>query len=456
MSGGGLWPASRAEPPPALPPPTTQAERAEAQALADNGASLDPSRHPWMGAGKAIEWVAFRGADEPADIDDGKRALMLAERALVDLAGRGLVRAMGVAGANADPADGTAENIKPEAFRAEDVGLTVAGELGLRLPVPLSRVVGARRYRGPRFHRVEFATADVLREWPEATPSPAVTAPSAGAGARAGRHSVAAEPFIPRGHIALLAAVAELATGHDPEAMAATKPDVVARLEALMANAARTMRPTARAGRTDPVAESEALPTQRVATPDELATFKRQIGEWKALEARQHKALDDAQRRLRQALGDAEVAAEVLDSFGNMLPIPREHWRVDAAVETLRTGKIDWWHIQPGATHHPRICGHVGLLQSTFERWASPPADAPTKPDATATKPLFTAAGCGIWLRGRYAAWPKSARPPTEKECLRVAREQFAGDFSREDFRVIRRAALPEKWRGTGPRGPRN
>lgn len=134
--------------------------------MAGNGASLEPARHPWMGAGKVIEWIAFRGTAEPAGIEEGKGALMLAERALVDLAGRGLVRAMGVAGTTSAPKAGVAEVIEAEAFRAEDVGVTLAGELGLRLPVPLERLFGTRAYRGPRFHRVEFATADVLREWP--------------------------------------------------------------------------------------------------------------------------------------------------------------------------------------------------------------------------------------------------------------------------------------------------
>lgn len=114
---------------------------------------------------------------------------------------------------------------------------------------------------------------------------------------------------------------------------------------------------------------------------------------------------------VRQALERGDLKAEVLTDFGNMLPIPRQHWRVDDALETLRSGKIDWWFAEPGASHPVRISGDVGLPRPAFERWAVAPSNPRRQPGGPAS-----ATQCGAWVVAQYAAEVERGSKLTDAE----------------------------------------
>jgi hypothetical protein len=72
-----------------------------------------------------------------------------------------------------------------------------------------------------------------------------------------------------------------------------------------------------------------------------------------------------------------------------------------------------------------------------------------------AMKPTYTRDICRAWLQWRVVSWPEGEPPPSSDECLAAAREQFASDIPRDEFRAIRRDVVPPEWQKPGPRGPR-
>jgi hypothetical protein len=98
------------------------------------------------------------------------------------------------------------------------------------------------------------------------------------------------------------------------------------------------------------------------------------------------------------------------------------------------------------------------LADALIEARSASPARPAASADSTDTagKPEYTVEGCREWLNARVENWPKDVPPPSGEECLAAAREHFAGDIPRDEFRAIRREVVPAEWQKPGPRGPRN
>lgn len=88
----------------------------------------------------------------------------------------------------------------------------------------------------------------------------------------------------------------------------------------------------------------------------------------------------------------------------------------------------------------------------------APPAshDELTTRSRAEPKPEFTAKACRIWLLARSGTWPENHAPPTESQCLAAAREYFAGEVPRDQFRALRRSVVPSAWYKPGPRVSRD
>ncbi len=122
----------------------------------------------------------------------------------------------------------------------------------------------------------------------------------------------------------------------------------------------------------------------------------------------------------------------------------------------FRDGRLSSGHDVPPTHFNPAQPQH--LADVVVEACSASPARPASSAGGADTegKPEYTLEGCREWLEARVENWPKGVPPPSGEECLAAAREHFASDIPRDEFRAIRREVVPPEWQKPGPRGPRN
>lgn len=144
----------------------------------------------------------------------------------------------------------------------------------------------------------------------------------------------------PEGYLPLLTAVGELAHQIDAEAMDATRPPLLERVERMSA----AMAAKAKAGSITNVLPRSGEwrgPIPGVQSVDDLvATVQAERATWAPIEQRQSRARAAAVERIRGELAAGRLKAEAMSPIGELKPIGPKPWRVVYGAKAMQTGRM--------------------------------------------------------------------------------------------------------------------